>query len=145
MKFYGDTSFVAALFLEQDLTEAAWKWWRSHESEPLFLSRLTRLEFCAVIHARACNDVLDKSEAEHCLHGLEAALSEGLLIMRNPAADKWFAEAHRLVDHFMEGFSCKSLDVLHVAAAKVTGAETLVTFDAAQRKLALAAGLQVHP
>lgn len=89
--------------------------------------------------------MMQKEEADHSLRGLDAALSEGLLIMRSPSPEKLFAQAHRLIEHFSTGFACKSLDILHVAAAVVSRADTLVSFDAAQKRLAVAAGLEVFP
>jgi hypothetical protein len=43
------------------------------------------------------------------------------------------------------GIGCRTLDIIHVAAAIVIGAREFVTFDARQRAVAIQCGLAVKP
>jgi predicted nucleic acid-binding protein len=52
-------------------------------------------------------------------------------------------EAESLAEHHTPTTGCRSLDILHVAAALVSGATEFVTFDTRQGRLAQLAGLQV--
>jgi hypothetical protein len=73
-------------------------------------------------------------------------LEKMVLESRRPTpSQRLYPEAIRLVDHFSEGIACKSLDVLHVAAARVMRAEVFLTFDSRQMTLAASAGLNVQP
>jgi hypothetical protein len=54
-------------------------------------------------------------------------------------------EAENLSEHHTPTAGCRSLDVLHVAAAWVLGATDFCTLDTRQGKLAQLAGLHVQP
>ncbi|HEX5222182.1 MAG TPA: type II toxin-antitoxin system VapC family toxin [Verrucomicrobiae bacterium] len=72
---------------------------------------------------------------------IEADLKTGVLL--SVAAD-WknvFAEAVTLAELHSSSLGCRSLDVLHCAAAKVLGASEFVSTDARQKSLATAMGL----
>ena len=63
----------------------------------------------------------------------------------SPAAD-WagiFSEAIRLAEQYTPSIGCRSLDILHCAAAKVLGASEFVSGDLRQGKLATAMGLNL--
>lgn len=52
-------------------------------------------------------------------------------------------EAERLSAQHSEKIGTRSLDIMHVAAALVLGAQTFLTFEKRQASLARAAGLKV--
>lgn len=53
----------------------------------------------------------------------------------------WLSETERLSSLHTESLGMRSLDILHVAAAKVIGASTFLTFDIRQARLATECGL----
>ena len=74
---------------------------------------------------------------------VEADLKAGVLV--SPGGD-WktiFAEAVRLADHHTGALGCRSLDILHCAAAKTLAATEFITTDGRQMKLARAMGLNL--
>ena len=56
-----------------------------------------------------------------------------------------FRVARELSGRYSTALGCRTLDILHVAVAKVIGTETFVTFDTRQAAVAAKAGLKVLP
>jgi len=54
-----------------------------------------------------------------------------------------FQEAVKLAEQHSAAFGCRSLDVLHCAAAKALAATEFITTDGRQKKLAMAMGLKL--
>jgi predicted nucleic acid-binding protein len=57
----------------------------------------------------------------------------------------WWHESELVSRAHTTKFGVRTLDVLHVAAARVLGADAFISFDSRQRDLAKAAGLKVLP
>jgi hypothetical protein len=54
-----------------------------------------------------------------------------------------FSEAAKLAEKHTATIGCRSLDILHCAAAKILGASELISTDSRQKKLATAMGLEL--
>ena len=54
-----------------------------------------------------------------------------------------FQEAVRLAEQHTGSLGCRSLDVLHCAAARILGVSEFISTDARQKKLATAIGLNL--
>jgi predicted nucleic acid-binding protein len=141
MRPYADSSFVVALLVAERNTDRAWTWLDANEATVQF-SRLTELEVVATFHRlRVTNEITPKEYS-----GLRLRLEQMVLGSRRATpSQRLYPEAIRLIDHFSEGFACKSLDVLHVASARVMRAEVFLTFDDQQMRLAASASLKVQP
>jgi hypothetical protein len=74
---------------------------------------------------------------------VEADLKTGVLTSVTREWREIFAEAATLADKFTATTGCRSLDVLHCAAAKVLGASEFVSTESRQKGLAGAMGLKV--
>jgi len=72
-------------------------------------------------------------------------LKAGVLVAKADAWDKLIPEAETLATNQTPTLGTRTLDVLHVADARVAGATDFCTFDGKQAKLAQAIGLQVRP
>lgn len=70
-------------------------------------------------------------------------LNSGVLVSPDEDWKEIFAEAVDLAHQFTPTIGCRSLDILHCAAAKVLGASEFISSDARQKKLALAMGLKL--
>lgn len=138
MSPYADTSFVGALFgVNGDAKyRSAWKWWNEYEEVPILISKLTKLEYSAIIHQEFCGGRMNAKEVKDARRRIEVAFSQGVFLLRRAMPDRVFPVAHRLIDHFSEGFACKSLDILQVATAHMLDADTFLSFDGNQRTLA---------
>lgn len=74
---------------------------------------------------------------------VEVDLKAGVLV---DSGGDWldiFQEAVKLADQFTGTFGCRSLDILHCAAAKILQADEFISTDARQTKIAAAIGLNL--
>lgn len=74
---------------------------------------------------------------------VEADLKTGVLVSPSGEWKDIFAEAVKLAEQHTGTIGCRSLDILHCAAAKVLAAGEFVSTDARQKKLAVAMGLNL--
>jgi len=74
---------------------------------------------------------------------VEADLKSGVLVAASGSWPDIFQEAVRLAEQHTGTLGCRSLDVLHCAAAKLLTQSEFITTDARQQKLAAAMGLGV--
>ncbi|MBI4625293.1 MAG: PIN domain-containing protein [Verrucomicrobia bacterium] len=76
---------------------------------------------------------------------VRGAISAGDLVATPLPAYRWWLEAESLSKAHTVQLNVRTLDLLHVAAARLLGAREFWTFDRRQRALAHAAGLKVGP
>ena len=74
---------------------------------------------------------------------VEGDLKTGVLVSARSEWENVFQEAVKLAEQHTGVFGCRSLDVLHCAAAKVLAASEFVSTDGRQKKLASAMGLNL--
>jgi predicted nucleic acid-binding protein len=89
--------------------------------------------------------LLTTVEAAAAWRNVERDLRSGRLV-RQPV--KWpsvLRLAARLSEQHSSVYGTRSLDIVHVATAKLSRIEEFVSFDSRQRDLALAIGLKVGP
>jgi predicted nucleic acid-binding protein len=83
-------------------------------------------------------------EAARCsLDNFEEDLQNGVFIRESPEWAWVYRRADILARQYTPRFLCRTLDILHIAAAELSGAERIVTGDQRQQKLAKAIGLKV--
>jgi predicted nucleic acid-binding protein len=114
-------------------------------SEPLPITRLIALELRNALRPAVFRGHLTEAERAGAWRPLEQDLGAGLLERVEVNSDSLFAEAESLCDRFTAATGVRTLDILHVAAARVLGRSRFLSFDRRQRDLAIAAGLQVVP
>ena len=76
---------------------------------------------------------------------MEQDLAAGLLVPMPDLWEKRIAQAESLAAQHTPAIGSRSLDILHVATALVSGATEFCTFDERQCRLARLAGLRVQP
>jgi predicted nucleic acid-binding protein len=148
MKSYPDTSYLCAVYCEQDNTARA-DAFNADLEEPLPISTLLLLEFRQSIRLQARLFVQDRSrgfpkaEGAAMLRAIQSDLAGGVLQM---VAPDW-ADVHRIAEElsskYTESGGHRLADILHVATAIHLGTEQFLTFDVNQRKLAEAEGMMV--
>jgi predicted nucleic acid-binding protein len=144
MKYYADSSFLVSCYL-LDANTARAKAWLLKTSAPLPFTDLHLLEVSNAMRLGVFRDVITKTEAKAALADIDSDLLEGRLL---ESAVDWasaFHAAARLSEKHSAIIGSRSLDILHIAAAKALRATELLSFDTRQRALAAAAGLQVFP
>jgi len=138
-----DSSFLASLFVEGD---------RLHEpacriaqklTEPMPYTLLGELELLNALNRGLGEKAFARSSYDAVFRKIADDEAAGFLERCAINQIRHFEKARQLSKRFTGQLFCRSLDVLQVAAALVVGAETFVTFDAKQAKLAAAAGLKI--
>jgi predicted nucleic acid-binding protein len=147
---FPDTSFLCALYVQQDNSPAAAAYFRGMP-EVLRVSGLLLYEFRQSVRFQVWLNTRNNSKsypkiiAEAALAKFQANMDAGALEV---VTVDW-PDVYRLAEtlstrHTMAG-GHRSFDVLHVATALHLGAREFLTFDANQRKLAAAEKLKVKP
>jgi predicted nucleic acid-binding protein len=147
---FPDTSFLCALYVQQDNSPAA----AAHFAalpEALAVSSLLLYEFRQSVrfqiwlHARDKSRGYPRTVAQTALDQLQMNLDAGALV----AVPADWPEVHKLAEALSSRHTIaaghRSLDVLHVATALHLRAPDFFTFDANQRKLCVAEKLKAKP
>tara|TARA_R110002049_G_scaffold169969_2_gene336561 strand:- start:1310 stop:1762 length:453 start_codon:yes stop_codon:yes gene_type:complete len=148
LKAYPDTSFLCALYRNQDNSAHALEY-RAQMNGPLVVTRLLLWEFRQSVRFQAFRHGKDPSvgfpvhEAErmiakvgeHCQSGdlliTDCDFLNVLIVGEQLSKSRTYQGGHR------------SFDILHIATAVELGAREFLTFDVNQRRLAEAEGLAV--
>ena len=145
---YPDTSFLCALYVAQSTSPAAIAHYRRMK-EPLHVSALLLGEFRQSVRLQIFRNSRDATQGYPrkagvaALANLESNLDTGALVTVSTEWADVIHVAERIsAQQTIEG-GHRYLDVLHVATAVHLGAVEFLTFDANQRKLAVAEGLAV--
>ena len=145
-----DTSFLCAFYLKQTNSPAA----AAHAAtmnEPLHITVLLAYEFRQSLRfqvwRRAANprEGVAPTDAQAALSQFEADLTNGVAVLAPCNFQDIFRRADDLSTRHTISGGHRSFDVLHVATALHLGAREFLTFDANQRKLAVAEKLKVKP
>ncbi len=145
-----DTSFLCAFYLKQSNSPAAAAY-AATMKEPLNVTALLVYEFRQSLRyqvwRRAANprEGVALQDAQAALKQFETDLANGITVLTHCNFLEVFRRADDLSTRHTIGTGHRSFDILHVAAALQLGAREFLTFDANQRKLAVAEKLKVKP
>jgi multisubunit Na+/H+ antiporter MnhE subunit len=106
---------------------------------------LHRVELRNALSLAVFQQRITLAQAEVAWMQVQEDLKTGVLVAKADAWDKLVAEAETLASTQTPTLGTRTLDVMHVAGARVAGATDFCTFDCKQAKLAQALGLQVRP
>ena len=112
---------------------------------PLPVTDWQQLEVRNALRLKAFRSELTAGQLAQALLDLDADLASGLFIRTPVQADALHAAAEDLSAQFSTTIGCRSLDILHVAAARLLAATTMITLDVRQASLARQVGLIVLP
>ncbi|MFM8360829.1 MAG: type II toxin-antitoxin system VapC family toxin [Verrucomicrobiota bacterium] len=115
------------------------------EVPPLPLTHLHELEIRNALRLKRHRGELTDEELRGALADFQSDLDDGLLARPVYDLPEVYREAEKLSAHHAIRTGVRSLDVLHVAAALVIGAQRFASFDRRQRETASQAGLRVLP
>jgi predicted nucleic acid-binding protein len=144
MNHYADSSFLVSCYVPDTNTAMA-KAWLSHSGTRLFFTALHALEVRNALKLGVFRGLFSAADAAATWADLEKDLHSGRLIR---TAVNWpvaFRIAARLSEQHSAVTGTRSLDILHIAAAKTLRAAELLSFDTRQRKLAATIGLSTSP
>lgn len=141
---YADSSFIVSLYLRDANSAAACQAIKEYP-EGIALGRIAGLEVKNAFRLALYRKWI-RAIQEARLQALFDEDSDGGFLRSVPfATDEIFSEAERLSRSHSKRSGNRSLDVLHVACARVLELQVFASFDARQRKLAESLGLQVVP
>jgi len=144
MSHYADSSFLASCYLTDANTPRA-KAYLFGASVSLDLTALQSLEVQNAFRLGVFRGLFSASDAKLARANFELDLQRGRLVRKTV---RW-PLVFRIALHLSQGHSAsvgtRSLDVLHVAAARSLRAKAFVSFDDRQWNLAAAIGLRVVP
>lgn len=135
MKFYADTSFLASLYLRDANCPAALAWSRQHR-QALAFTALHRHELRNAVWLAVFRGLIGETTARGALADIERDAAEGWLDTFSLDWNDACHEAERIADAHTARLGLRSLDLLHLGAARSMGAKTILSFD--QRQLAAA-------
>ena len=140
MRVYADSSFLVSCYLLDANTPAAQAFLVEH-TDPFPFTTLHDLDVRNAFQLGVFRRVLTVEQVRAAVGAIEEDLASGRLV-RVPI--KWlgtFRGASRLSGRYAAATGARSLDLLHVAAAKSLRCKELASFDARQRALGERAGL----
>lgn len=145
MKAYADSSFIVALYLQQQSSPKAIVCWERY-GRALPFTPWHRLEVRNALRLAVWQKVTDSVSARTQLKQLDTDLKEEVLLVHETI--DWtdvLRAAEKLGAAHNETMGCRSADLFHVAAARELGCDTFLTFDEKQTAMARVAGLVVKP
>jgi predicted nucleic acid-binding protein len=145
LKAYADSSFLVALYLQQQSSPKAIVFMERY-AQALPFTPWHRLEVRNAIRLAVWQKVIDPQQGKTQLKQLDTDLKEETLLVHTPI--DWtdvLREAEKLGAAHNATMGCRSADLFHVAAAGELGCDTFLTFDDKQTSMAKAAGLTVKP
>jgi predicted nucleic acid-binding protein len=144
MTHYADSSFLVSCYLLDANTPQA-KAYLSGTAAPIAFTALHALEVRNAFALGVFRKFLSMADAKAAWTNLESDLRSARLVRTTVKWPAAFRLAARLSERHSSTTGTRSLDILHVAAAKSVRALEFVSFDTRQRAMALAAGFKVAP
>lgn len=144
MSYYPDSSFLVSCYVP-DANTANVQIYLSRKGVPLVFTALHALEVRNAFRLGVFRGLLTAADATAALANLETDLRAGRLVKTTVKWPVVFRVAARLSASHSSSLGNRSLDILHVAAAKALRSIELISFDSRQRTLASAIGLSIAP
>jgi predicted nucleic acid-binding protein len=142
MLIYGDTSFIVALFLIQGRSYRAIEI-ADRLSEPLPLNPFLLLDFRNALNLAIKRGELTSKERDAMWSSLERNISDGGFIRVSLPVKAVNRLACELSDRHSPTIGLQSLDLLHLASAKLLGVKKFITFDIRQAQAGKAEGFKI--
>lgn len=144
MDVYIDTGILVKLYVKETTTPQAITLVLNFPT-PLPLTHIQELEIRNALRLKQGRGELTEREAAAALYDFQSDIEAGRY--ERPAYNlvSVFTGAEDISRKHATTTKCRSLDVLHVAAAREIGCREFVSFDERQRAVARATGLNVLP
>ncbi|MGV3661240.1 MAG: type II toxin-antitoxin system VapC family toxin [Prosthecobacter sp.] len=141
---YADSSIIVSCYMQDDLTSQALST-MANIVDVVAITALHRLELRNATLLAVFRSRITQSEGDAAWGDFLADYRAGGFVRHSVDWRHAFRDAFKLGSAHSVALGSRSLDILHVAAARQIGAKVFLTFDKRQRSLALAAGLQAFP
>lgn len=140
-KVYFDTGALVKLYIVESGSEFVQRKARAASSIPL--NPLQETELRNAIHAAIGRKTIPASAGAMALRHIETDIQGGVLAIEQIDWSAVWNRASHLARLHTSRILCRTLDILHVAAAESCSADLVVTGDARQIRLCKAVGLPV--
>lgn len=140
MKTYAYTSFLFSLYAT-DANSLRADAWRQANPAPLPFTAFHRLELRNALSLALFQQRLTQQEVQAAWQEVENDCAAGVLVTRGGLWHRVLLEAQTYALNHTPATGCRTLDVLHVATAKLLGVSDFCTFDTRQSTLAGRVGL----
>ena len=141
---YPDSSFLISLVCRDANSPAAAKYMQ-HNKNALTFTPLHRIETRNALRNAAARGEITEEERKLAFRRIDEDLKDGFFIHTPFSWPDILRRADELSERHREKDGQRTLDLLHVATSLELCASFFLSFDKRQRRLALAAGLQVKP
>jgi hypothetical protein len=142
---YCDSSFLCALYLPGDKYEPTARPIAARFTESIPYPALSELELHNSAYRGVAIGLFNAQSCTKILRQIRQDQANGILKVYRLPFDDHFAQAMTLSDRFTATHNCRTLDVLHLAAAILLQAPKFASFDNRQRKMAANLGLEIFP
>jgi hypothetical protein len=140
VKTYADTSFLFSLYAT-DAHSLKADAWRQVNPAPLPFTAFPRLELHNALSLAVFQQRLTLTEVQAAWQEVENHCAAGLLVRRGGLWHRVLVDAETSATNHTPTVGSRTLDILHVTAAKLIGATDFCTFDNRQSALANLVGL----
>jgi predicted nucleic acid-binding protein len=141
---YFDSAIIVKLYVRETTSPEAIRLVGASEA-PYWLTQWQALEVRNAIRLKAFRKEISAAEMNQSIAAFEQDIAAGRWQRPIYSVVAVEQKVEELSASHSAIFGCRSLDIIHVAAAVVIGAKEFVTFDARQGTIAKQAGLTVLP
>lgn len=141
---YFDTSALLALFVP-DVWSTNAREIGAKLRHAIQLTDLGEIELMTRIHRALGENRLKATEHFHVLRQFEQDVADGIIVRKRLNPQAHIDESLRLARSYAPKLAIRSLDILHVASAKLLGCRSFASFDRRQRQLASAVRIKLLP
>ena len=139
MTYLDTSSFVKLYYPEPDTAKVV----ALIQGKELCYTPLHELEFLNALQLKFFLKSATAAQVTGARALVDADLKAGVVVQPGGDWKDIFAEAVKLAEQHTGTIGCRSLDILHCAAAKVLTASEFISTDVRQKKLAVAMGLNL--
>ena len=143
MDAYFDSAIIAKLYVQEATSPDAIRLVGAYAA-PYVLTQWQELEVKNAIRLKAFRVEITAAEMDQSIAAFEQDVATGRWQRPAYTAATVEQKAEDLSAGYSAALGCRTLDIIHVAAALVLGAREFVTFDARQGALAKKVGLTVR-
>jgi predicted nucleic acid-binding protein len=144
MKSYADTGFLVSLYLNETTTAAATAAVQTVR-QPLPLIPLGFLELRNAHYLAVFRKQITEETRAAAWQRVELDIKNGIYVETPISQLDLHEQAAQLAQKYTATFGTRTLDLLHLAAAILIGANQLFSFDERQRQAAKREGLKLRP
>jgi uncharacterized protein len=141
-RIYADPGALLKLYIHEP-ESAAMNAWRGRTRGALPLTPHGRLEMTNAICLAAFRSAIDDEARADALASLDEDVTDGRYVEADVPWRAALRRAQEISRRYTASIGCRTLDVIHVAAAAELGLPSFATFDQRQQRLARAVGLKI--